>query len=158
MRKRDESRGRAGTQIVRVSLWGRKSIYRDIEIVSTKSLYDLAAAIVRAFGFDFDHPFGFYSGMNRGTMMRQHPQYELFADIGEDSEARSVKQTTIAEALPQIGCALAFLFDYGDEWLFRVEVIGTGYAEKGRYPKVIAKKGDAPPQYPEEPDLVDEDE
>ena len=158
MRKQDESRGRAGTHIVRVSLWDRKSIYRDIEIVSTKSLYDLAAAIVRAFDFDFDHPFGFYSGMNRSTMMRQHPQYELFADIGEDTEARSVKKTTIAQALPQIGCAMAFLFDYGDEWLFRIEVIGTGHTEKGRYPKVVAKKGEAPPQYPEDPDQVDEDE
>jgi hypothetical protein len=34
-------------------------IYRDIEIESTRSLYDLAAAIVQTFGFDF----GFFSNL-----------------------------------------------------------------------------------------------
>jgi hypothetical protein len=40
---------RASTHIFRVRLWPK--VYRDIEIDSRKSLYDLAAAIVRAFGF-----------------------------------------------------------------------------------------------------------
>ena len=47
------------TGIFRASLRGR--LYRDIELPSSKPLEDLAAAIVNAFGFDFDHAFGFYS-------------------------------------------------------------------------------------------------
>ena len=46
-------------RIFRASLRGR--LYRDIELPSSESLEDLAAAIVNAFGFDFDHAFGFYS-------------------------------------------------------------------------------------------------
>lgn len=43
------------------------------------------------------------------------------------------------------------LFDYGDEWLFVVELAGYGAKEpKVEYPRVIASKGKAPKQYPEE--------
>ena len=49
------------TGIFRASLRGR--LYRDIELPSSKSLEDLAAAIINAFGFDFDHAFGFYSNL-----------------------------------------------------------------------------------------------
>jgi hypothetical protein len=44
---------------LRVSLKPR--LYRDIEIDSSCSLYELAEAITRAFGFDFDHAFSFFS-------------------------------------------------------------------------------------------------
>ena len=47
------------THIMRASL--RPKLYRDIEIESTDSLHTLAEAITRAFGFDFDHAFGFFS-------------------------------------------------------------------------------------------------
>ena len=40
------------THIFRVRL--RPKIYRDIEIDSSNSLYDLAAVIVQAFDFDLD--------------------------------------------------------------------------------------------------------
>ena len=50
------------TLIIRAALGGRSSIYRDIEIAAGMSLYRLAEAIVAAFGFDFDHAFGFYGG------------------------------------------------------------------------------------------------
>ena len=46
------------THIFGVSL--RPRLYREIEIDSGRSLYDLAEAIVRAFDFDLDHAFGFY--------------------------------------------------------------------------------------------------
>jgi hypothetical protein len=45
----------ATTHILRASL--RPKLYRDIEIDSGKSLYDLAEGIVRAFDFDLDHAF-----------------------------------------------------------------------------------------------------
>jgi hypothetical protein len=74
------------TLIIRAALEGEALIYRDIEIEATKSLYRLAEAIVSAFGFSFDHAFGFYSGLTDAAMMRKHPKYELFADMGEGAE------------------------------------------------------------------------
>jgi hypothetical protein len=146
----------ATTHILRVMLADKKSIYRDIEIPSAKSLYDLAEGIVSAFDFDFDHAFGFYSGLTNRTMMETDPKYELFADMGEATGAISVKKTSVAKAFPKVGHKMLFLFDYGDEWLFRIEVIGFGKkVARGRYPKIIASVGAPPQQYP---DMDDEEE
>src|SRR4051794_34888320 len=76
-------------------------------------------AIAAAFDFDFDHAFGFYSGLTPAKMMREHPRYELFADIGEaDPGVFGVKKTKVAQAFPAIGHTMMFLFDYGDGWHF----------------------------------------
>jgi Plasmid pRiA4b ORF-3-like protein len=145
----------ATTHILRVTLAGEKSVYRDIEIASSDSLYDLAEGIVQAFNFDFDHAFGFYTGLTRKTMMQAQPRYELFADMGESTDAKSVKKTSIAQTFPKVGRKMMFLFDYGDEWLFRVEVVGLGHkVARARYPKIIASAGASPQQYP---DIDDEE-
>lgn len=143
------------THIFRVSLMGDAKVTRDIEIASSASLHTLAQAILTAFDFDFDHAFGFYSGKTPRTLMQSDPKYELFVDLGEETGALSVKRTKVATAFPKPRHRLTFLFDYGDEWLFQVALIGTGQkTPKVRYPKVLASQGEAPEQYPawEEPD------
>ena len=127
------------TLILRVALERDKSIYRDIEIEASKSLYRLAAAIVKAFDFNFDHAFGFYSGLTPSRMSREHPIYELFADMGEaDPGVRGVKKTKVSQAFPTIGYTMLFLFDYGDELAFRVRLRETGTkVASARYPRVV---------------------
>ena len=138
----------AGTHIVRVTLQGEPTIYREIEVESLKMLSDLAEAIVHAFGFEFDHAFGFYSKLTGQDVMRSQPKYELFADMGEATEAKSVEKSHIVDAFPDVGHTMLFLFDYGDDWRFVVEVIRLGQkAAKTRYPKVLKKVGKAPEQY-----------
>ena len=141
------------THIFHVRLWPK--VYRDIEIESSKSLYDLAAAIVRAFDFNLDHAFGFFSNLD-GYIFDSPVRYELFADLDGDSESRSVKRTTVTQAFPELGSKMQFLFDYGDSWQFQVEVIGLGEkVPKARYPKILKTVGKAPPQYPD-PDEAEE--
>lgn len=115
------------THVFRASL--SPKIYRDFEIPSAKNLYDLASAIVRIFGFDFDHAFGFYSKLT-GSVFGSPVKYELFADMGE-SQARSVKRTRIVDAFPMVGAKMTFLFDYGDNWQFRIEATGRNSKEPG---------------------------
>jgi Plasmid pRiA4b ORF-3-like protein len=142
------------THLFRASLRGR--LYRDVELPSSRSLEDLAAAIVGAFGFDFDHPFGFYSNLT-GRYHEAKERYELFADMGEaDEGVRSVRRTKLGIAFPKLGKKMLFLFDYGDEWQFKVELIGLGQKKPGAsYPRVVKQVGQAPPQYP---DLDDDEE
>jgi hypothetical protein len=138
------------THIFRVTLREEPSVYREIEIDSGKSLAKLAEAIVRAFDFEFDHAFGFYPDTKGGAVMRGRPAYELFADMGEAAGAQSVRKTRIGEAFREVGQAMTFLFDYGDEWLFRVELTATGHkVAKARYPRVLTKAGPSPVQYPD---------
>ena len=149
----------AGRKISVMRTTLRPRLYRDIEIPSDKTLYALAEAITRAFGFDFDHAFGFYSKL-KGHIYDSPIKYELFVDMGErgDSKARGVKRTRIAEAFPSVGAKMTFLFDYGDEWPFRVELIGQSETTAGlKYPRVIKSVGEAPDQYPD-PDDEDYDE
>ena len=72
-------------------------------------------------------------------------------DTDIESGAGSVKRTRVSEAFPKIGHKMTFLFDYGDNWEFRVELIGESTKERGaKYPRVVKKVGTAPEQYPEE--------
>ena len=140
------------TLVFRASL--RPKIYRDIEIAGTGSLYTLAQAIVRSFDFDFDHAFGFYSKL-KGNIYDSPVRYELFVDIGEgEGDARSVKRTRIVKAFPSVGTKMRFLFDYGDEWEFLVELVERKAKEpQVKLPRLLISAGKAPAQYP---DLEDE--
>ena len=83
-----------------------------------------------------------------GNVFGSPVKYELFADMGE-SEARSVKRTRIVEAFPTVGAKMTFLFDYGDNWQFRIEAIGQNRKEPGgKYPRLLKTIGEAPEQYP----------
>jgi len=146
----------AGTDtfILRAALEGSASIYRDIELDPAKSLYVLAEAIVSSFNFDFDHAFGFYSGLTPAKLLKTFPKYELFADMGDaDPRVLGVKKTRISQAFPEIGHTMLFLFDYGDDWLFRVTLRTIGKkSAKARYPRIVATRGEAPAQYPDHAD------
>jgi hypothetical protein len=139
------------THLVRVSL--KPKLYREIEIESGRSLRDLAEAIVGAFDFSFDHAFGFYSKLI-GHYHDSPERYELFADMEDgDSDAESVERTKIAQAFPKEGKKLLFVFDYGDEWRFQVELRALGEKKpKTRYPRLVAAAGEAPSQYGDDED------
>ena len=139
------------TFIFRASL--KPEIYRAFEISATSSLYALAQSIVRFFDFDFDHAFGFYSGL-KGNIYHSSTRYELFVDLGEgEGGARSVKRTRVVEAFPSVGAKMRFLFDYGDEWVFLVELIDRKPKEpKVRLPRLVLAAGKAPVQYPDPED------
>ena len=155
------------TCILRASLLGDDPLYRDIEIPENQSLYDLAEAIVDAFGFDFDHAFGFFSEL--GWNIYDSPvRYELFVDMGTENggmgsddrpKAGSVKKTKISQAFTEPKQKIQFLFDYGDEWRFEIEVRDFAEKAKGvKYPRILDLKGVSPEQYPDWEDEDDDDE
>ena len=156
------------TCIIRATLMDDEPIFRDIEIPENKSLYNLADAIVGAFGFDFDHAFGFYNDLG-WNYYKSLVRYELFADMemenagmdwGDQPKAGSVKRTKIFQAFTEPGQKMQFVFDYGDDWRFEIEV--RDFAEKARgvkYPRILDAKGVSPEQYPDwEEEYEDEDE
>lgn len=144
------------TFLFKINLFRHKQIIREIEVPENFSLYKLANAIVTAYDFNFDHAFGFFDKIGE-QYYKSDKKYELFADM-EDIEptgAESVEKTKINQAWQNVGNKMLFLFDYGDNWLFVVEL--TGFSKKmadKKYPRLLKKVGVAPEQYPE----IEEDE
>ncbi|MBI4120486.1 MAG: hypothetical protein HY454_03395 [Parcubacteria group bacterium] len=141
------------TYIFKTNLLRDKKVIREVEIPENLNLYKLAEAIVDAYDFDFDHAFGFFNTIGERYLDSER-KYELFTDMeNEDIEptgAESVKKTKIAEVWKNLGGKMLFLFDYGDNWLFVVELVGFGKKEsKTEYPRVLTKVGKAPEQYPD---------
>jgi hypothetical protein len=132
------------TVTLRASLAAR--LYRDIEVSSSNTLAELAEAIIAAFDFDMHHAYGFYSRLT-GRLFDSPRRFELFADM-EGGGSHSVKLTRIITAFKSVRSAMTLLYDYGDEWLFRVEVIEAAQAKPGAdYPRMVKKLGKAPEQY-----------
>jgi len=129
-------------------------VIREIEVTESSSLHTLAEGIIRAYDFDFDHCFGFFSNISEGRYFDSEKKYELFTDFieeGMDLEptgAKSVKKTKIKQVWKNIGDKMLFLFDYGDNWHFIVELVGFGEKRRGiHYPRILKKIGKAPRQY-----------
>src|SRR3989339_1296952 len=132
------------TYIFKTHLFHKKGVSRDIEIPTGVNLYKFAEAIVGAYDFDFDHCFGFFSRIAESRYFDSERKYELFTDLEDEgiepTGAESVKKTKVSEVWKHTGDKMLFLFDYGDNWLFVVELIGFGKKEsKIKYPRVIKK-------------------
>jgi hypothetical protein len=103
---------------------------------------------LESFNFDFDHAFGFFNNLK--NIYDSNEGYELFKDIGEDTEFGSVKKTKVGKAFNFPGKKMCFMFDYGDDWRFIVEYKNDENATNIKsFPKLIESKGKAPEQYPE---------
>jgi hypothetical protein len=138
----------AGTHILRITLQGEPSVYREIEVESCKTLSDLAEVIVHAFGFKLGQSFGFYAKLPGPDVLRAQSSFELSADESEESDARNVRRTCLADAFPVVGHTMLLMLDYADNWRFVVEVIRRGQmAAKTCYPKVLKTMGQAPEQF-----------
>lgn len=156
----------SGLYIFDVWLYGdekcteEKKILRRIQIPGSKTLYNFAKVITQAFGFQFDHCFGFYDTLKDKRNCQQ--AYELFVDVGEEPTrkiAKGVKKVEISQVFKYLCDKMVFLFDYGDGWQFNVELVRKRIAEKWDLkPKILESIGKAPEQYPPCEDEVESNE
>lgn len=119
-----------------------------VALSGTASLYDLAALLIKAVGFDFDHAFEFCDHLT--DPYRSKVRYTLFADIGEgESGDLSVKKTRVQDVFKP-RTRLGFHFDYGDDWMFLVRCDAVEpAATKRKVSKVLTRTGTPPVQYPD---------
>ncbi|ARU57075.1 plasmid pRiA4b ORF-3 family protein [Oleiphilus messinensis] len=114
-----------------------------VEIDSSSNLDDLHIAIQEAVGFDNDHLYEFFIANTFRSMERRQ-----FND-----ENNGLYEHTLEDLFPlPKGKSLFYLFDYGDNWNFRVSK--TRHKAKlplkgAIYPRVIEEFGVNPVQYPE---------
>jgi hypothetical protein len=130
---------------------GGSNIWREVELAADQTLAELGEAIPAAFEFDDDHLWSFFLS---GKPWDRPSEYARLPDPPVGGRKRGADDLRVGDA--PAGKEFLFLFDYGDEWHFGVKLARTGEVEPGaRYPRVLASRGEAPPQYP---DLDDEDD
>lgn len=130
---------------------GKKSnnqTYRVISIPTSYTLDKLALAVLDSFDFELDHMYGFYDNLNNWARSS-----ESYIMEEEDSQNFTgyVTKTTIGEAFEVPKKKMLFLFDYGDEWRFIIELqrVEPLEGKTKLAAKVIESKGEAPEQYPD---------
>ena len=144
-----------------------EGVWRVIEIRGNQTLDQLHRAIFKAFNRWEAHLYSFYLSKNRRDTSQEYASPYFFEDdeVGTDLP-RDAALATLDSLGLTTGSTFDYMFDYGDDWEHRLEVLGfSDEKPTGRYPRIVEKHGASPPQYPEmdeadhdEPDeLPDED-
>ena len=130
-----------------------RQIWRELELTGDQTLGDLGEAIPLAFGFDDPHLWSFFLS---GKPWDGATEYARSPSPDDGRPARAADRLHIRDA--PAGKEFLFLFDYGDEWHFGVRLVCTSTAPKpdAQYPRVVASRGQAPPQYPQVEEEWDE--
>lgn len=135
----DNEIDRSGVYTFKVSL--SKAVWNKISLSHKHTLGDLHEAIQYAFGFDNDHLYAFYTGGNQRTGK------PIYCEDAENGGA-TAERTTIADLEFYKGQKMLYLFDFGDEWKFDVELVGIDKeAPLPIKPAITGSKGEAPRQY-----------
>jgi len=141
----------------KVALKNRKSIWRRIATRSNQTLEQLHWAIYDAFDRDDEHLYSFYfprPGARGREIFRNSDEYTHPAVVEDPSlfgsDAGNAAKTKLGTLSLQVGQTFLYLFDFGDEWWHEIKVASVdGPVEKGKYPRIVERRGDSPPHYPD---------
>ncbi len=129
---------RDGTYVFKVSLG---KIWRRIAISAQDTLEDLSDAILRAVGFDDDHLYSFALQDELGRTSDA---------VGPESDdGPAAGDVRIGDLILAVGELMPYIYDFGDCWKFDVRLERIDPPDKAmKKPRLIAKEGKAPEQYP----------
>lgn len=119
----------------------RGNCIRVVRMNLSDSLYKLHLMIQKVFEFENDHLFAFYTG--HGMMKETFTMPEAFMSNAD----YSVHDTALGDLRLHKGDSFSYLFDFGDEWWFDIEVVEVTDGSVPE-PELIKAVHDAPEQYP----------
>jgi hypothetical protein len=151
------------TYVLKVKMKYDKRIWRKIEVLGSQTLDDLHVAIQEAFNFDADHLYSFFMSGKAWD----HSDFEYYHPDADPQTPLAKKMRTMLSMIrgshpePRLPATkvrmeslnlkpkqkFLYLFDYGDEWRFEVEVLKEETSEKAHYPRIVGSRGEAPEQY-----------
>ena len=139
----------AGCYDLKVSLTNK--IYRTIRIAGTDTFEDLHEAIQDAFDFDNDHLYAFFMDGKRWSRNGES-YWSPMNDEGILADEIEIGTAGLTE-----GKKFLYLFDFGDEWQFNVQVltIKTEEKEPDNW-SIIESVGENPSQYGDNDDAEED--
>lgn len=127
----------AGEYVLKVSL--NSSCWRTMQVSEAHTLLDVHNLIQQAFDFADDHLYAFYMD---GKRFSKNCYNSPMSDRGP-----FVSDVEIGELHLYEGQRILYLFDFGDEWEFTVDVIKITEGKECKEPCILQSKGDSPDQY-----------
>lgn len=126
-----------------------KEVSRTIQIKGNQTLQNLHQIIYTAFDRWDEHLYEFNLGKGPSDRSVLYSLPTNTENEGND-EVGDVSKTTIESLELTIDRSFGYWFDFGDDWLHQINVVAidekTG---SGKYPKIVKRVGDSPPQYPD---------
>ena len=152
-----------GGPITQAFAKSNSTVFRTIEICGGQTLADLHDCIFEAFDRHDQHMYEFQVGGKRpmDPKARRYGLSMAMEDAFGGKMAGDVERTTLDSLGLEDGDVFGYWFDFGDDWWHQVSVISVDDdIPPGKYPRVIDREGDSPPQYAdfEDDDFDDEDD
>ena len=128
-----------------------EDISRTIEIEDEDTFFGLHWEIQSAFGWDNDHLYSFYMSDEVGDLQSEYAGDPIGGDVDPTwlRAPRSAAKTELRTLGLEREMQFKYLFDYGDNLIHTVQVIDIHDRtdDTSRYPCVVEKIGEPPPQY-----------
>ena len=135
--------------VFKADLDGFRGVTRELAVRDDQTLADLHVVLQTAFEWADDHVYSFWL---TGTFWDSEGEYT--SPIEPDPGADAADTAIVGEVGLETGQKLAYVFDFGDEWRVQLTVSSVEPADGGAYPRIVASKGEAPPQYEYEEELA----
>lgn len=144
--------------VFKVALQAQKKIWRRIAVRSDQTLKDFHDIIFDAFDRYDEHLYSFYllpPGVKGRRGLVESIEYTSpimleQPDLLGWTQAHDASITTIGSLGLEPKRQLRYLFDFGDDWWHEITVEQIdGTPDDGEYPRVVERRGDSPPQYPD---------
>jgi len=128
-----------GQYLLKVSLDDEPKIWRKVALNAKHTLLDLHSIIQTAFNFDDDHLYVFH--LDRQQRKSYYDPRSENYPTAQDMELGALGLSPNQR--------IYYIFDFGDYWEFNIDLLEIIKDKKSlKQPKVIAKQGEAPEQYP----------
>jgi hypothetical protein len=129
---------------LRVTFEDYEDIYRDIEVKSSQTFYDLHEIILQSVGFDSKHAASFFVS---DEYWRKNEEFTLLEEDIEDG-VKLMKKIKISSTVVQPNQRYIYLYDKQVLWSFLIQLIKLVPEDiKAQYPRCIKTVGQAPKQY-----------
>jgi len=139
-----DRRGSVGMRVLvfDAELLNVRGVRARLAVGADQHLTALHDAIQDAFGWYDDHLYSFWlDGQFWGNEELE------FTTPETPDEGRRTADIPLAELDLAVGAKIAYVFDFGDDWRVRLTLREHTQPDGGTYPRVLQRKGNAPPQY-----------